>query len=234
MDIYSYLVVQQAPHFETGDIISLHKSVTMFGRKTSNWTPDITFNNIFVSRKHFTIFLQSNHIYIEDLASKHGTYLNERKLIPHKPVKLKNNDRITFAKNLVSLSFSLKDFEQTSEFSFLFTDKLVGNEPKLDFLKQTLHIQNHSISLTEKEFKFIDILIQRKTFISKEEIIEYVWPERLTINNEYLVGYEEVNALIYRLRKKLPNLVKVNTIRGRGYSLTIEEDRYHQLPSRRM
>ncbi len=226
MDIYSYLVVQQAPHFEKGDIISLHKPETTFGRKTSTWSPDITFNNIFVSRKHFTIFLQSNDIFIEDLASKHGTYLNEKKLIPHQPVKLKTSDKIAFAKNLVVLSFSLKDFEQTSEFSIVCTDKMIKDVPQLDFLKQTLNVQNDSISLTEKEFKFIDILLQRKTFISKEEIIEYVWPERfMESSNEYLVGYEEVNALIYRLRKKLPQSIKINTIRGRGYSLTIEEER---------
>ncbi|WP_078432309.1 FHA domain-containing protein [Metabacillus halosaccharovorans] len=226
MDIYSYLVVQQAPYFESGDIISLHKPETTFGRKSSTLTPDISFNNIFVSRKHFTIFLQSNNIYIKDLASKHGTYLNDKKLNPFKPVQLKTNDKISFAKNLVVLSFSLRDFEQTSELSVLNIDNLAKPEPKLDFLKQTLHIQNDTISLTEKEFKFIDILLQRKTFISREEIIEYVWPERqITVSNEYLVGNEEVNALIYRLRKKLPSSIKINTIRGRGYTLTMKEDR---------
>ena len=160
------------------------------------------------------------------MASKHGTYLNDKKLNPFKPVQLKTNDKISFAKNLVVLSFSLRDFEQTSELSILNIDNLEKPEPKLDFLKQTLHIQNDTISLTEKEFKFIDILLQRKTFISREEIIEYVWPERqITVSNEYLVGNEEVNALIYRLRKKLPSSIKINTIRGRGYTLTMKEER---------
>lgn len=227
MDIYSYLVVQQAPHFETGNIISLQKKKTIFGRKSSDWIPDISFQNIFVSRKHFTICFKSKGFYIEDLASKHGTFLNDKKLIPHTPVKLKTNDQISFAKNLVILSFSHKNIEETSELSFSL-GKLINLEkiePRLDFLKQTLHVQNDSVSLTEKEFRFMDILMQRKTFVSKEEIIKYVWPERLmTVKNECLVGTEEVNALIYRLRKKLPYSIKINTIRGRGYALTIIED----------
>ncbi|HZH61025.1 MAG TPA: hypothetical protein VEY70_15975 [Metabacillus sp.] len=47
MDIYSYLVVQQAPHFETGNIISLQKTKTTFGRKSSDWVPDISFSKYF-------------------------------------------------------------------------------------------------------------------------------------------------------------------------------------------
>lgn len=129
------------------------------------------FQNIFVSRKHFTIYLKSNGFYIEDLASKHGTYLNDKKIVPHTPVKLKTNDQISFAKNLVILSFSYKNIEETSELSFSLTEliNLEKIEPKLDFLKQTLHIQNDSVSLTEKEFRFIDILMKRKAFISKKK-----------------------------------------------------------------
>ncbi|HZH61024.1 MAG TPA: helix-turn-helix domain-containing protein [Metabacillus sp.] len=46
----------------------------------------------------------------------------------------------------------------------------------------------------------------------------------MTVNNKCMVGSEEVNALIYRLRQKLPYSIKINTIRGRGYTLTIIED----------
>ncbi|MGM0874946.1 MAG: FHA domain-containing protein [Bacillota bacterium] len=222
MDISSFLVIEHAPNYESGDTISLKKTNTVFGRESKHWKPDITFNNVFVSRKHFTIYFDSKTFYIKDLYSKHGTYLNCKRLEPNKSEMLKTNDIISFAKDLVVMTFSLKDFEETSELIPINFEELNSRSltPRLDPLKQNLILQNTCYALTEKEYKFLEILLQKNQFVSKDELIHYVCSERFTsFSIDPKVSSDEVNALIYRLRKKIPTTITIETIRGKGYTL---------------
>ncbi|MBO1513205.1 FHA domain-containing protein [Metabacillus bambusae] len=222
MDTSSFLVIEKAPHYESGDIISLDKANMVFGRESKHWKPDITFNNVFVSRKHFSISFEANSFYIKDLQSKHGTSVNGKILEPNIPEKLATNDKISFAKDLVIMSFSLRDFDETCELTpiNLEEQEKKPNPPRLDPLKQNLILKNNCYALTEKEYKFIEILLQKKQFVSKDELTHYVWSERFTSNSiDSMVSSEEVNALIYRLRKKIPPTITIETIRGKGYEL---------------
>ncbi|WP_338788917.1 FHA domain-containing protein [Metabacillus sp. FJAT-53654] len=222
MDTSSFLVIEKAPHYESGDIISLDKVNMVFGRESTHWKPDITFNNVFVSRKHFSISFAANAFYIKDLHSKHGTSVNGKILEPNTPVKLATNDKISFAKDLVIMSFSLRDFEETCELIPINLEELENKSknPRLDPLKQNLILKNNCYALTEKEYKFMEILLQKKRFVPKDELTHYVWSERYTSKSiDSMVSSEEVNALIYRLRKKIPSTITIETIRGKGYEL---------------
>lgn len=47
-----------------------------------------------ISRRHCRIFFEGNEYLIEDLGSTNGTWLNGRRLTPHKPTHLKTRDYI--------------------------------------------------------------------------------------------------------------------------------------------
>ncbi|QGQ47553.1 FHA domain-containing protein [Metabacillus sediminilitoris] len=228
MDFSSFLIIEHAPEHDAGDIISLTKTNTVFGRESLQWKPDIAFNNVYVSRKHFIIYVDSkNHYYIEDLTSKHGTALNGIRLKPNQPKKLNNYDTISFAKDLIVMTFSLKGIEETLELTPLHLTELKRRSlsPQLDPLKQAILFKNTAYSLTDKEYKSMELLLQNNYFVTKEELITYVWSERFTTSTlEPMVSPEEVHALIYRLRKKIPANINIEVIRGKGYSLTMKLD----------
>jgi DNA-binding winged helix-turn-helix (wHTH) protein len=122
------------------------------------------------------------------------------------------------------MSFSLKDIEETLELTPLHLTELKRRSlsPQLDPLKQSILFQNISYALTEKEYKLMELFHQKNLFVTKDELVRYVWSERFTRNTlDLMVSSEEVNALIYRLRKKIPAAINIETIRGKGYSLTV-------------
>ena len=65
------------------------------GRKDEDNFPDIIFNDKYISREHASVFINDNNVFIEDLNSTGGTYINGKK-ISRQP--LKNGDLITLAK----------------------------------------------------------------------------------------------------------------------------------------
>lgn len=75
--------------------IKIEKERTKIGRGRNN---DIVLNQPEASGVHATIEYRNSSYYLEDHHSTNGTKLNGRKLSPNEPVRLKNNDTITFAK----------------------------------------------------------------------------------------------------------------------------------------
>lgn len=51
-----------------------------------------------VSRRHAAIHIAADGIYLIDLGSTNGTFLNDQRLIPHQPVLLRNGDTIHLAR----------------------------------------------------------------------------------------------------------------------------------------
>ena len=56
-----------------------------------------------VSRRHARVFIQGNHVMIEDLNSTNYTYVNQQRLTPGQPHPLNNGDEVRFGR--VKLSF---------------------------------------------------------------------------------------------------------------------------------
>lgn len=73
----------------------LDKACINIGRGKRN---DIILDQPAVSGFHATIEFRNMSFYLEDQRSTNGTMLNERPLLPNKPVRLKSGDVITFAK----------------------------------------------------------------------------------------------------------------------------------------
>ncbi|HEX4772163.1 MAG TPA: type III secretion system cytoplasmic ring protein SctQ [Bryobacteraceae bacterium] len=83
-----FIVLQQKNQIESGDSLTLsfRKESISIGREPDN---DIVVSVAGVGRHHARIVSQERRYFLEDLGSANGTYLNDVKLEPHKPVLLK-------------------------------------------------------------------------------------------------------------------------------------------------
>jgi two-component system, OmpR family, response regulator QseB len=228
MDNSPYLIIERGTPFNEGTIISITNPILILGRKGENWNPDLTFDNAFVSRKHAALYSKNGNFFIKDLDSKHGTFLNNQPLIANKKVPLKHQDKISFAHNQVVLTYITQRLDETMDIKPFLSEieKRSSASYQLNPIKQELAIDNRVYFFSEKEYKCIEFLIQnRGQFVSKEEIKERVWPERAySAGLSPDVSQEELNALIYRIRKKAQDNLSIENIRGKGYVLTISKD----------
>ncbi len=228
MNTSHFLIVDHGTPFEKGAFIPLDSPNMIIGREGSNWKPDISFNNIFVSRKHISIYQKNGHFYIKDLNSKHGTLINNKRLKAFEEFRLNHSDKISLSNNLITLTFS-SDLDATLDLVPVFgnLDKKLTADFYLDPIKQELKIQNNLYQFSEKEYKCIDFLIQnRNQIVLKEELIKFVWEERPPLNGEIPdVSNEEINTIIYRIRKKTQQNICIENIRRKGYILSFVREK---------
>ena len=59
-----------------------------------------------VSRRHAKITRRGSEVFIEDLGSINGTFLNRKKLTPYLPQTLKNGDELQLGKLILRVSFT--------------------------------------------------------------------------------------------------------------------------------
>ena len=95
----------------------------------------------------------------------------------------------------------------------------------LDPILQKVKIKEETYILSDKEYACLAYLLEyNNQFVSKEALKKSVWPERVESNGEILVAAEELNALIYRVRKKIGTYLEIEVIRGKGYWLHFNEN----------
>lgn len=214
-----YLIVERGYPFEWGTALPLKLPRLVLGRKDERWEPDVAFENAFVSRKQAEIVCEDGAYSLMDLGSKHGTALNGQRLAPFVPALLGDSDRISFAKDMVVLTFSPVRLDVTLDFAPLFPEGVsLSDRCRLDAVRQTVQIQGDSYPLSEKEFRFLELLMRKeRQFVGREEVVRYVWPERDLIDPLSAASAEEMNSLLYRLRKKTNHRIVIESIRGKGY-----------------
>lgn len=203
----------------------LHEDECTIGRRGSQLKPDIAFSSPYVSRKHAVIRKIGNQYTISDLESKHGTEVNGV-AVHQAPQPLFHGDLISLAKGVVELIFFAEGSEMdvTREFSFpLSTAPASKATPGLliNLERREIRLDGKRIYLTGKDMDLLMLLYQRANqAVSYEEIMVLVWPERLVNTDKSVpdVGRAEINALVYRLRKRLGRYgEKVTTIPRYGY-----------------
>jgi pSer/pThr/pTyr-binding forkhead associated (FHA) protein len=59
-----------------------------------------------ISRRHAQIIRRENEVFIEDLGSINGTFLNRKKLTPYLPQALKSGDELQLGKLILRVSFT--------------------------------------------------------------------------------------------------------------------------------
>lgn len=219
------LVVERGAPYEKGMCFSLSQPEMIIGRATVSFNPDISFSSLLISRKHCCIARLDGIWSVSELGSKHGTLLNGKLLEPHYWYTLHHGDRIVLAASIVSIRFAVSpELEKTLDFDDTQSPQPMGRAHSacpvvIDTLQKALYINNIEIPLSVKEWYLLDLLYQnRNQLVSYTDIQTAVWPERLRLDNGIpIAGSDEINLLLYRLRRKLGNYRHViKTRRGQG------------------
>jgi len=189
----------------TGREHLLKDAVTVIGRVIES---DIVITSKRVSREHTQIRREGWRIFVEDMGSTNGTYLNNERL--SEPMQLRDGDQI-----------------QVGDVLFTFYDPDVTHQdtplPQLevDIPAGMVRLDRQLVSLAPKEFSLLAFLYEQQGRVcSKDEIGLAVWPEY----QEGVYDYQ-IENLVRRLRSKLepeasdPQLLL--TVRGRGYKLVL-------------
>jgi DNA-binding response OmpR family regulator len=187
----------------TGRQHPLENEQTIIGRAVDC---DIVITSKRVSREHTQIRRDGWRIYVEDLGSTNGTYLNNERIM--EPMQLRDGDQIQVG----DVIFAFQDPDVTYQDTPL-------PELDVDVPGGVVRVNRQPVALAPKEFSLLAFLFERKGEVcSKDEIGLAVWPEY----QEGVYDYQ-IENLVRRLRSKLepdagdPQLLL--TVRGRGYKL---------------
>lgn len=228
MDNFACLYIIRGEPFPSGTCVNLNGEETFFGRVSHQLTPDVAFTNAFISRQHFVIRKEQEKAVLYDLGSLHGTEINGERVMPHQPFVLNNFDIIKLAKGMTVLHFSYLHADQTLDIEPLsITKRLQAIVPafSVHWEKRECVVDGRRIPMSEKEYLFIRLLHENANRLVPLDVIKSsVWPERAAedagIPN---VSLDELNALVYRLRKKYgKDTFMISAVRGSGYVLESE------------
>ncbi|MDF2682236.1 MAG: hypothetical protein K0R47_3426 [Brevibacillus sp.] len=229
MDDSVYILIKKGDPDQLHKRKFLTKDTYTIGRKGTQFQPDIPFSSLYVSRKHAVLQKMGDQFAIADLHSKHGTEVNGT-AIHDTPHLLRHGDHISLAKGAVELIFfaEANELDATREFSI----PISATSPELPGLvinleRREIRLDGKRLHLTGKDMDLLMLLYQRENqAVSYEEIMVLIWPERLLGTEKIIpdVGRAEINALVYRLRKRLGRYgEKVTTIPRYGYMWEMEE-----------
>jgi len=221
MEPTAYFIVEKGDPFGIGQKIDITSEEVFLGRSSGAGTVDIHFSNYLISRKHCCIRYKNSQPFLYDLGSKHGTILNGNKILAHQPYVINNKDSIGLALGIVVVRyFKSVEQEDTIDFNQIHEMRRKVIPPLvLDYRKMECKINGTVLMLSSKEWLFITLLYKNANRLVTYEAIKIaVWSERNRGNNLMIdVGLDEINVLIYRLRKKMQERgAMIKTIRGMG------------------
>ncbi|AOH56556.1 hypothetical protein ABE28_019490 [Peribacillus muralis] len=187
----------------------------LIGRASQYSQADFKLYNDFVSREHCRIYMLEGKLFIEDLASKHGTSVNQMPLVPGHPCPIEPGDVITLINGLIEFMISIDN------------DLTMDLTPVSQELQHTVIINEHlqtvtineepPIKMPTKEFNCFKLLYENLDhLIAKERIVQHVWPER-SGDSEQIVTAEEIASLLYRVRKRINGHFAIKAVIQKGY-----------------
>lgn len=117
--------------------------------KTTNKITDGFFDSRVLSRNHAELFVKDKLLYIRDLKSSNGTFINDTKLEPYEDYKLNINDKIDLGTTLESqmahrkITCIVKEFHQISLKNFQeLVDEIINKD---DMISQKLELFNSTL-----------------------------------------------------------------------------------------
>jgi pSer/pThr/pTyr-binding forkhead associated (FHA) protein len=162
-----------------------------------------------VSREHARIWRDGRRIFLEDLGSTNGTFLNDERVLS--PVALRDGDQLLVGDVL----FSFHDPDTT-------TVETPFPELEVNVDAGVVRVNRFVVALSPKEFTLLAYLYERRGRVcSKDEIGAAVWSEYQSGVYDY-----QIENLVRRLRTKIEedptNPQLLLTVRGLGYKLVAQ------------
>ncbi|MDF2500985.1 MAG: transcriptional regulator, winged helix family [Anaerosporomusa subterranea] len=220
----AWLVIGEGEPYLRGSRIDLRVGELILGRRSETFEPDIAFDNFLVSRRHCMLQRELDNIIIVDLGSKHGTAVNGEQLSPHAKRVLADGDMVTLAKGAVNFRFAASTaWDETMELGRLLQTQALVSPLTLDEARRECRVDKELIPVSVKEWDFLWLLHQHAgRLVSYDAIKRTVWNERPLNPGDFApdVSMDEINTLIYRLRRKLGNHADlIRTVRAQGCML---------------
>lgn len=167
--------------------IPLYPDTLKIGRqntpKTSNKITDGFFDSRVLSRNHAELFIKENQLFIRDLKSSNGTFINDLKLEPYKDYKVSIDDKIDLGTTLESQMAHKKITCIIKEFEFVtlkkFQDLVDEINNKDDLISKKLELFNSTFDALIFGEIVDDIIVDNSTDHSNDllDLINYNEPE---------------------------------------------------------
>jgi len=184
---------------------------------------DIILPDRVVSRRHACIERRNGDYFIVDDHSKNGTFVNgepvtdePRQLIDGDEIQIALRFRLTFVDAGATAPLSLE------EPITLTPARGPQSGLRLDDTRRTVTVQGRVLEppLSVAQYRLLRRLVQAQgAVVSREEIVEAVWPE----SHGEGVSEQAIDALVRRLRERLaeldPDHQYIVTVRGHGFRL---------------
>ncbi len=169
-----------------------------------------------ISRRHARIYLSTEGVFLEDLGSKNGTYLNSQRIVGSQQLHEGDEIRIAFTQTFLFLSadatLPLTDLPEEFQQAFVL---------RLDEASRRVWVRGVEIEppLSAQQFNLLAALYQKADeVVSRDELINAVWGEEGDWVTE-----QALDALVRRLRERInqldPDYEYIVTVRGHGLRL---------------
>ena len=169
-----------------------------------------------ISRRHARIYLSTEGVFLEDLGSKNGTYLNSQRIVGSQQLHEGDEIRIAFTQSFLFLSadatLPLTDLPEEFQQAFVL---------RLDEASRRVWVRGVEIEppLSAQQFNLLAALYQKAgEVVSRDELIQAVWGEEGNWVTE-----QALDALVRRLRERInqldPDYEYIVTVRGHGLRL---------------
>ena len=169
-----------------------------------------------ISRRHARIYLSTEGVFLEDLGSKNGTYLNSQRIVGSQQLHEGDEICIAFTQSFLFLSadatLPLTDLPEEFQQAFVL---------RLDEASRRVWVRGVEIEppLSAQQFNLLAALYQKAgEVVSRDELIHAVWGEEGNWVTE-----QALDALVRRLRERInqldPDYEYIVTVRGHGLRL---------------
>lgn len=170
-----------------------------------------------VSRHHAVLHRRADGYWIEDLGSKNGTHINGTPLVGS--ARLEDGDVIHVA---LAVQLTYIGTEATVPLSISDAAEMGLGRLRMDPQAHRVWVDQGELEppLSPPQYRLLDLMYRKAgNVVSREEIIEEVWPEAESAG----VSEQAIDALVRRLRDRLsevdPGHNYIVTVRGHGFRL---------------
>lgn len=168
-----------------------------------------------ISRQHARIWREASGFYIEDLASKNGTWVNGDALKGAR--HLVDGDKVQLA---ATVRLSYNESDATVEMAF--SPARIKSHLTIDRDARRVFVGQQEVipPLSLPQYRLLQLLFDSEGAVcTREQVVDAVWPEAAGEG----VSEQAIDALVRRLRDRLaevdPSHQYVVTVRGHGFRL---------------